>query len=80
MGGGSLFLLHDHCWSDSAFRRDDKRVLIILHCNALPAERQEMLLNFQAQMLDSKGAGHSPEEVDDSSVNAVLESHVQLVL
>lgn len=54
-------------------------MLTILHCNPLSAKSQEMLLNFQAQTLDSKDAGHSPE-VEDSSVNAVLESRVQLVL
>lgn len=55
-------------------------VLVILHRNPLSAKRQEMLLHFQAQTLDSKDAGQSPREVDDSAVNAVLESYVQLLL
>lgn len=55
-------------------------MLTALHCHPLSAKRQEMLLNFQAQTPDSKDVGHSPKEVDDSSVNGGLELHVQLVL
>lgn len=77
MAWGGLVLLCEH---DSAFRRDDKHVLIILHCNPLFATRQEMLLNFQVQTPESKDMRHSPKEVGGSSANAAPESWVQLIL
>lgn len=77
LGWGGLILLCDH---DSAFRRDYKHVLIILHCQPLFATRQQMLLNSHVQTTESKDMRHCSKEVGSSSGNAVPESRVQLIL